>query len=50
MSKAGKKLTESRKKIDRNKKYSAQEAVALAVDTAPAKFDESIDVAVRVGC
>lgn len=49
MSKAGKKLTESRKKIDKNKKYSAQEAVALAVDTAPAKFDESIDVAVKLG-
>lgn len=49
MSKVGKKLVESRKKVDRTKKYSSDEAVGLAVDTAPAKFDESIDVAVRLG-
>lgn len=49
MAKLGKKLKEAQGKIDRNKKYATEEAVALAVDTAPAKFDESIDVAVRLG-
>jgi large subunit ribosomal protein L1 len=49
MSKIGKKLKEALKKIDRSKKYPSDQAVALAVDTAPAKFDESIDVAVRLG-
>ncbi len=49
MSKIGKKLKESSKKVDRTKKYNSTDAVALAVETAPAKFDESIDVAVRLG-
>lgn len=49
MSKIGKKLKESQKKVDRTKKYTAAEGVALAIETAPAKFDESIDVAVRLG-
>jgi large subunit ribosomal protein L1 len=49
MSKVGKKLVESRKKVDRTKKYNSDEAVGLAVETAPAKFDESIDVAVKLG-
>ncbi len=49
MSKIGKKLKESSKKVDRNKKYTSTDAVALAVETAPAKFDESIDVAIRLG-
>lgn len=49
MSKIGKKLKEASKKVDRSKKYTSKDAVALAVETAPAKFDESIDVAVRLG-
>lgn len=49
MSKIGKKLKEASKKVDRSKKYTSAEAVALAVETAPAKFDESIDIAVRLG-
>lgn len=36
-------------KVDRTKKYSLEEAVALAVETATAKFDESIEVAVKLG-
>lgn len=45
----GKKFTAAAKKVDSTKKYSFEEGVKLAVDTAPAKFDESIDVAVRLG-
>lgn len=49
MGKIGKNLKESRTKIDREKKYSSIDALGLAIDTAKAKFDESIDVAVRLG-
>jgi large subunit ribosomal protein L1 len=45
----GKKFVAASKKVDSQKKYSFEEGVKLAVDTAPAKFDESIDVAVRLG-
>src|SRR5215470_16395965 len=36
-------------KIDRERKYSLPEAVALAKETARAKFDETVELAVRVG-
>jgi large subunit ribosomal protein L1 len=36
-------------KIDPNKNYTAAEALKLAKETATAKFDESIDVAVNLG-
>ena len=45
----GKKFVAATKKVDSTKKYSFADGVKLAVDTAPAKFDESIDVAVRLG-
>lgn len=45
----GKKFTAAAKKVDATKKYSFEDGVKLAVDTAPAKFDESIDIAVRLG-
>lgn len=45
----GKKFTAASTKVDTTKKYSFVDGVKLAVDTAPAKFDESIDVAVRLG-
>jgi large subunit ribosomal protein L1 len=45
----GKKFTAASKKVDSTKKYSFEDGVKLAVETAPAKFDESIDVAVRLG-
>ncbi|HET7775115.1 MAG TPA: 50S ribosomal protein L1 [Azospira sp.] len=47
------KLTKKQKalqgKIDRNKAYAVSEALGLAKETATAKFDESIDVAVNLG-
>src|SRR5215216_3213172 len=36
-------------KVDRNKTYAAAEALKLVKDTATAKFDEAIDVAVNLG-
>lgn len=45
----GKKFTAAAKKVDATKKYSFEDGVKLAVETAPAKFDESIDIAVRLG-
>ena len=36
-------------KVDRNKTYAAAEALKLVKETATAKFDESVDVAVNLG-
>ena len=36
-------------KVDREKTYEPTEAVKLAKETAPAKFDETVDIAVRLG-
>jgi large subunit ribosomal protein L1 len=49
MAKRGKKYTESRKKINSGKKPDFTEAVQLSIDSSYAKFDETIDVAVRLG-
>ena len=38
-----------RAKVDRNKFYSVDDALKLVKDTAVAKFDESVDVAVNLG-
>ncbi len=46
---AGKKFKAASKKVDGQKKYSIKEAFKLVVDTAPAKFDETVDVAFRLG-
>ena len=35
--------------IDRSKLYSPAEAVALARKTSPAKFDPTVEVALRLG-
>ena len=46
---AGKKHDEALAAIDRNKLYETDEAVALVKSLAKRKFDESVDVAVRLG-
>ena len=46
---AGKKYREAVKKIDREKRYPLEEAVKLVTDTQLAKFDETVEVAVRLG-
>lgn len=47
--KVGKKYAESVKSYDRTKAYEATEAVNLALSTAKAKFDETIELHVRLG-
>jgi len=49
MSKRGKKYIEVKKNIEVAKRYPAQEAVALVVGAARAKFDETVDAAIRLG-
>lgn len=46
---AGKKFKAVAKLVDSSKKYTVDEAFKLVVAAAPAKFDESIDVAMRLG-
>ena len=45
----GKKYQDSAKLIDRSKLYDANEAVALVVQTSKAKFDETIELHIRLG-
>ena len=47
--KYGKKYADSLKAYDRSKLYDADEAMGLAVETAKAKFDETIELHVRLG-
>jgi large subunit ribosomal protein L1 len=49
MSNSGKGYLEARKKIEAGKRYSLEEAVELAVSTARTKFDETADVAIKLG-
>ncbi len=45
----GKKYIAARSKIDPAKRYTFQEAVQLAAETSFAKFDQTLDIAVRLG-
>ncbi len=47
--KHGKKYVDSAKLIDRTKLYEIEEALDIAVKTATAKFDETVEVHVRLG-
>ena len=47
--KHGKKYVESTKLIDKTKLYDAPEALEIAVKTATAKFDETVEIHVRLG-
>jgi len=49
MAKHGKKYREARTIIDSAKRYTFQEALELATGRAFAKFDETLDIAVRLG-
>ena len=49
MGKRGKKYVGASQGVDRTKAYDFKEALTLAVDGAYAKFDETIDIAVRLG-
>ena len=47
--KHGKKYNESAKLIDRTKVYDSMEALGLTISTAKAKFDETVELHVRLG-
>ncbi len=47
--KRGKKYLEAAKLIDRDTQYDAQEALDLVVKSAPAKFDETVEIHLRLG-
>lgn len=49
MAKLTKKQKEAASKIEKNKLYSLKDAAALIKEVASAKFDESVDIAVRLG-
>lgn len=49
MAKLTKKQKEAASKIDKNRVYSLKDAAALLKVVASAKFDESVDIAVRLG-
>jgi len=49
MAKPGKKRQEAKAKVDRSRRYPVDEGIDLALSLAGAKFDESVDVAVRLG-
>ncbi len=49
MAKRGKKHIQALEKLDTTLQYSPEEALELAVSSSYAKFDETVDVAVRLG-
>jgi large subunit ribosomal protein L1 len=49
MANRGKKYLEARNKVDRDKRYELEEGVKLLTETAFAKFDEGVDLAIRLG-
>lgn len=49
MAKHGKKYTAARANIDPAKRYTFQEAVQMAAESSYVKFDETLDIAVRLG-
>ena len=49
MAKVGKKYSDSAKLIDKSKMYDPAEALALVCPTSKAKFDETIEIHIRLG-
>jgi len=49
MQRKSKKKTEARSRIDRNRKYELREAIDIVKEVAYVGFDETIDIAVRLG-
>jgi large subunit ribosomal protein L1 len=45
----GKKLTAVKKELDRSKEYSLKDAIALLKKNSFVKFDETLDIAIRLG-
>ena len=49
MAKRGKKYQDSIKLIDKSKSYELEEGISLVIDTAKAKFDETVELHVKLG-
>ena len=49
MATGGKNIKNSRSKVDREKKYAFEEGLRTALESKFAKFDETVDVAVKLG-
>jgi large subunit ribosomal protein L1 len=49
MANRGKKYLEAKSKVDRNNRYELKEGVGLLLETKYTKFDEGVDLAVRLG-
>ncbi|HBH86321.1 MAG TPA: 50S ribosomal protein L1 [Syntrophaceae bacterium] len=49
MFKRGKSFIEAKKKVEAGKRYTLKEAVEIVINTARAKFDETVDAAIRLG-
>lgn len=47
--KHGKNYENAAKKVDSSKQYEVNDALALAIETATAKFDETIEIHIRLG-
>ena len=49
MPKKGKRYLEAAGKVDRDKSYAITEAIALAKEIHPAKFDETVEIHLKTG-
>jgi len=49
MSQKGKNFLKAKLQVEQGKRYTLQEAIDLSITTARAKFDEAIEIAVRLG-
>jgi large subunit ribosomal protein L1 len=49
MGKIGKRFKKAQELVDKEKKYTSEEAFSLLMNTTTAKFDETIDVAIQLG-
>ena len=49
MGEIGKKYQKAISKVDRLQRYTFQDAINLIIDCSYAKFDETVDIAVRLG-
>ena len=49
MAKLAKRVKVNKEKVDKTSKYSVEDAFNLVLETSTAKFDENIDVAIRLG-
>ncbi|MCF8030381.1 MAG: 50S ribosomal protein L1 [Desulfohalobiaceae bacterium] len=49
MAKISKNLLAAKQKLDKTKRYPLEDGISLALDTAFASFDETVDIAIRLG-